>query len=245
MSLRQKLKDSLPHELKRAVREYRHRDEDGIYKALLSLDQDMRTIFDVGANVGNVSLAFLRWFPKAQVYAFEPGESMFERLRANVESAGFADRFHPHRLGFFDKTAVADLHLASQDGASSMLEIGDAYSSANPHIETTATERISLVRMDDFVREEGIEKIDLVKIDVEGVEAEVLLGGSETFRERVDTVILEVSFVRHERSEGDYLRLFETMHSLGFAPAMLFDIEQGGPDPKWKLAQVDCIFRKF
>jgi len=245
MSLTQRLKDALPHDLKRLIRERRHGDDNGIFGALLSMDQNIETVFDIGANVGNLSLAFLRWFPRATVYGFEPGSQMFSRLCANIESAGFADRFRGHQIGFFDKNMEGGLHLASLDGASSMLEIGTLYHEANPHIETVATEKISLVRLDDFVREHGIKKIGLVKIDVEGVENEVLLGGAQTFREIVDAVILEISFTRHEREEGNYIKLFSTMHSLGFAPSRIFDIEQSGPNPHWNLCQIDCLFRKF
>ncbi|MBU4556706.1 MAG: FkbM family methyltransferase [Actinobacteria bacterium] len=245
MSLAQRLKDALPHELKRRVRESRHRNDSGPYSALLSMDQDMETIFDVGANVGNLSLAFLRWFPRATVHGFEPATKMFGEMNTRIESAGFASRFRGHQIGFYDKETQGDLHLSSHHGANSLMEIGEAYHAANPHIGSNATESIELVRMDDFVREAGIKHIDLVKIDVEGVENEVLRGGAETFSSMVDTVILELSFVRHERSEGNHIQLFQTMHELGFAPAYLFDIEQAEIGTPWRLSQVDCVFRKY
>lgn len=245
MSFAQKMKDALPHELKRKVREIRHRDDGGLYGAMLSIAQDSEVIFDVGANVGNLSLAFCRWFPKATVHGFEPASQMFAEMNARIQAAGFADRFRGHQVGFFDRATQADLNLASQHGANSLMGIGDAYHAANPGIGIEATESIALVRMDDFVRDEGIKHIDLVKIDVEGVENEVLLGGTETFKNKVDVVIMEVSFVRHERSEGAHIQLFQTMHDLGFAPSYLFDVEQTGPETPWRLSQVDCVFRKM
>ncbi|TDB37600.1 MAG: FkbM family methyltransferase [Actinobacteria bacterium] len=245
MSLAQRLKDALPHTIKRKVREIRHRDDSGLYSAMLSINQESEVIFDAGANVGNLSLAFCRWFPKATVHGFEPASRMFAEMNARIEAAGFADRFRGHQIGFFDQEVQADLNLASQHGANSLMGIGEAYHAANPGIGIEGTEPISLVRMDDFVRDEGIGHIDLVKIDVEGVENEVLLGGTETFRTKVDVVIMEVSFVRHERTEGTHIRLFQTMHDLGFAPSYLFDVEQTGPDTPWRLNQVDCVFRKM
>lgn len=246
MSLSQRFKDALPHEFKRAVREFKHRDEAGLSAALLSLDQDISTVFDVGANVGNLSLQFLRWFPKATVHGFEPATEMFAQMNERIQTAGFADRFRAHQIGFYDQKTQADLHLASQHGANSLMEMGDAYRAANPHLTSDATEAIELVRMDDFVRESGITHADLVKIDVEGVENEVLLGGRDTFKNMVDVVILEISFVRHDRDEGNHVQLFQTMHDFGFAPSYLFDIEQGGSGGSpWRLSQVDCLFRKY
>lgn len=245
MSVIQRIKDSLPADLKRRVRMLRHRDEQNLYGALLSLDPNIEMIFDVGANVGNLSLAFLRWFPRATVHGFEPATEMFAQMNARIADAGFSGRFSGHQIGFFDKAATADLHLASQHGANSLMDIGEAYRTANPHIGSNSTESIELVRMDDFVRDAGIEHIDLVKIDVEGVENEVLLGGRETLSTMVDTVIMEMSFVRHERAEGSYIQLFRTMHELGFAPSYLFDIEQAPMGTPWRLSQVDCVFRKM
>ena len=245
MSLAQRLKDSLPHDLKRRVREFRHRGDQGLFGALLSVEHDIQTVFDVGANVGNLSLVFLRWFPAATVHGFEPATEMFAQMNARIESAGFKDRFRGHQIGFYDKQTQGDLHLASHHGANSLMGIGEAFRAANPHIGSSATEAISLVRLDDFVRDNAVKHIDLVKIDVEGVENEVLLGGRDTFRNMVDTVILEISFVRHERAEGSHVQLFRTMHELGFAPSCMFDVEQAGPGTPWRLSQVDCVFRKF
>lgn len=241
----QRLKDALPHELKRKVRELRHRDDTGLYSALLGIDQNIETVFDIGANVGNLSLAFLRWFPRATVHGFEPATAMFNAMNARLAEAGFADRFRGHQLGFYDSATQADLHLASEHGANSLMDIGDAYHAANPHIDAQATESIQLVRMDDFVQEAGIKHIDLVKIDVEGVEEQVLRGGAQSFKGLVDTVILEISFVRHERTEGNHVQLFQTMHELGFAPSYMFDVEQAGTGTDWRLSQVDCVFSKF
>ena len=245
MDVAQRLKDSLPDGMKRRIRESRHRGDDGFRGALLSLDKDIDTIFDVGANIGNMSLLFLRWFPKATVYGFEPASAMFSTLNTSVAAAGFSDRFHGQQVGFFDEERQAELHLASHHGANSLMETSEAYRKANPHIGTKAEEVVELIRMDDFVSNAGLTRIDLVKIDVEGVEGQVLRGGRGTFKNMVDAVIMEISFVRHEREEGNHVELFKLMHELGFAPALLFDIEQRGPEASWRLDQVDCLFKKY
>jgi len=245
MTWLQKAKDALPADLMRRLRSAKHSGANSLPSALMNLDPHAKVIFDIGANVGDTALSFLRWFPEATVYAFEPATEMFAALNANVESAGFGDRLRAHQIGFYDQETQGELHLASHHGANSMMDIGEAFRSANPHISAVATEPISLVRMDDFVQAAGVQHIDLVKIDVEGVENEVLQGGRETLRDKVDSVILEISFVRHEREEGNYLRLLQTMHELGFAPSYLFDVEQAPLGAMWRLSQVDCLFRKL
>jgi hypothetical protein len=136
------------------------------------------------------------------------------------------------------------LHLSPAHGANSLIASSEEYRQLNPHIQHTGTEQIHLMRLDDFVAREGVERIDLVKIDVEGFELQVLQGGSDTFRNRVDSLMMEISFVRHPRSSAEFMRLFELLHDYGFAPAEIYDLAQV-PDGDWRLAQFDCIFRKF
>ena len=115
----------------------------------------------------------------------------------------------------------------------------------NPHVTTVATEQIPLIRLDDFVARQAIKHIDLVKIDVEGVEQQVLRGGAETFAHKVETVVMEISFVRRPRGDGEYIRLFQLLHDYGFAPAEIYDVSHAENAKDWKLAQFDCVFRKY
>ncbi|MBT0666304.1 FkbM family methyltransferase [Geobacter pelophilus] len=238
------LKKLLPYSLRKNLLDLLQPDRPGIGPVLRRMDRDKKVIFDIGANVGDVSCYLLHYFPQATVFGFEPCLDTHARLLENVAAAGFSDRFKPFRLGFFDQETEGTLNVASAHGASSMLELGAEYRLLNPHIEMVATEKIPLMRLDDFVARERIAHIDLVKIDVEGVELQVLRGGAETFSRLVDTVVMEISFVRRPREESEYIRLFQILHDYGFAPAEIYDVAHAGDGP-WKLAQFDCVFRRF
>jgi FkbM family methyltransferase len=239
-----KLKGVIPYGWRKGVLDLLQPDRPGIGPVLRRMERDLRVVFDIGANVGDVSCYLLHYFPRATVHAFEPCRETYDRLVANIDRAGLSDRFRPHRLGFFDEETEGTLHVATAHGANSMLPPGEEYLLLNPHIATVGTEQIPLMRLDDFVSRERIDHIDLVKIDVEGVELQVLQGGAETFSKKVDTVILEISFVRRQREDGEYLRLFQLLHNYGFAPAEIYDVAHAGSGP-WKLAQFDCVFRRF
>lgn len=220
-------------------------ERSGIGPVLRKMDRDKTVIFDIGANVGDVSLYLLHYFPRATVFAFEPCTATYGRLVANVDKAEFRERFRPFRLGFYDVETEGTLQVTSAHGANSLISASEEYRTANPHVTAVATEQIPLMRLDDFVAREGIAHIDLLKLDVEGVEQQVLRGGAETFADKVDTVVMEVSFVRSGRGDGEYIRLFQLLHDYGFAPAEIYDISHAGNAEKWKLAQFDCVFRKF
>ncbi|HEY5477377.1 MAG TPA: FkbM family methyltransferase [Tepidiformaceae bacterium] len=223
-------------------------DAGGIETALRRVDPRITVVFDIGANVGDVTCLMLEMFPKATVFAFEPCSSTFARLRERMMASQYGDRVRLFNHGFYDEECTRALHVTSHHGANSVLEIAPEYHEMNPHIQTKGVEGISLTRLDDFVVEQGINHIDLVKIDVEGAEYEVLSGGERTLRAMVDVVFCELSFVRWPREDGRFIQILQLMHQCGFAPAELYDVAQVDPgksNAKWRLAQVDCVFRRY
>ena len=221
---------------------YRH-----FYPAPSELDvalegiHDVVCVFDIGANVGDLSIYFLKKFGEATVYAFEPISSTFETLNRNVAKSSFAQRFRPYKLGFFSEAKEEMINITTFHGANSLLPISDDYRRDNPHIQVIGQEPVQLVTMDNFVQENGIKRIDIVKIDVEGVERDVILGGRKTFQEIVDTVILEMSLVRKGIRSDEFIKILQLLHDLGFSLSAIIGIAQGGGH----ISQMDCVFRKM
>jgi FkbM family methyltransferase len=217
---------------------------EGLEEAFWHMDRGFRTVLDIGANIGDVTLSMLGHFPDATVYAFEPCSDTYAVLEDRVSSSPHGSRVKLFRHGFFDEVTTGQLHVTSFSGANSLLEITPEYHAANPHIEDRGVETIELMRLDDFVRQQGIEHIDLVKIDVEGAEEQVLAGGRETLTSMVDFVVCEVSLVRRPFADAGHLRIMQLMHECGFAPVRIYDVAQGITGDTWLLSQFDCIFRR-
>lgn len=213
--------------------------------SLVRLGPGIKTAFDVGANVGDMTMAMCKAFPEATVHAFEPYSKTFETLRARVEASPYRDRVKLHNFGFYDKKATAPLHVTSFHGANSLVAISSAYHVFNPHIREEDLEDVQLVRLDDFVGESGISHIDLMKVDVEGAEFEVFAGGVRTLSSMIDTIICEMSFARFPRERGEYIRVCQLLQDSGFAPAEIYDVAQGDTGDQWRLAQFDCVFKSF
>lgn len=163
--------------------------------ALSRVDPGISTIFDIGANVGDMTFMMLEVFPQATIFAFEPCSPTFQQLRERVMDSPQRDRVRLFNHGFYSEECTRTLHVTSHHGANSLFGITPEYHEMNPHIQESGAEDIELVRLDDFVAEQGIAHIDLIKIDVEGAEYEVLAGGRRTLQSLVDVVFCELSFV--------------------------------------------------
>jgi FkbM family methyltransferase len=147
----------------------------GIYDLVLSeaiwrlLDHDERTI-DIGANIGYVTgLMAARLGPRGEVLAFEPHPKIFAQLVLNI--GDWANRpiatIRPFRLALSSDTGSAYLEEPGNFDRNS----GTSRVTANG----ASCLRINVARLDDICSEHGA--VDFVKLDVEGHELEVLLGG--------------------------------------------------------------------
>jgi FkbM family methyltransferase len=126
---------------------------------------------DVGANVGAVSLAMADQVgPAGQVFAFEPGPFLFGRLTANA-------RRNP-RL----KPSLTLINLGLSDGPGKLYWNEDANNPGNAGLLERSGTRVEVTSLDSYFARNPIPRLDFVKIDVEGMEYEVLRGGRETWR---------------------------------------------------------------
>lgn len=163
------------------------------------------TVFDVGAADGDKTITFLKNFPQATVYCFEPLEESLERLNRRTRKWQKRVKIFPVALGA--ENGFADFHVVAHRDSSSFLF---------PPKAKFETRKVSVRRLDDIVREENIKSIDLVKIDVEGAEKLVLEGAKEVFKNKVNNVFIEISAYRHGIHSAAHIETFQYMYDCGF-----------------------------
>lgn len=127
---------------------------------------------DIGANIGYFSVLAARQLTHGQVVAVEPSPRNHAALRTNVELNGLGNVRAVQRILWRESGRRLELHVVDPHnlGANSVLGSG-----------TTDVVGISLT-LDDLATELGLERIDAIKIDVEGAELDVLLGAARCFR---------------------------------------------------------------
>ncbi|MEK7507467.1 MAG: FkbM family methyltransferase [Patescibacteria group bacterium] len=170
--------------------------------------EDCRVVFDVGAAVGDTAVTFLKSFPKATVYCFEPLPESFAALKRNI--AGFGERVRCFNFALSDRNGVADFYMNANHDSSSFV--------TKPSGVGGATIKVNVRRLDDVIRELGIEKIDFMKVDVEGWEKEFIDGGKTAFKEKIDNLFIEINpvYCGGERKHF-YIDVLEMIYAAGFS----------------------------
>ena len=154
--------------------------------------QDENLVFvDVGANTGQHSLFMSRLV--AEVHAFEPYPPVLARLNDAVALNRLANVFvHGVGLGATDETLEFFEPPAGNQGMGSyVLDNGN---------QSGVVTRLQVVIGDEYMVQRGIERVDLMKIDVEGYEKNVLAGLVKTLERSRPVVVLEVT-VTKDRDE--------------------------------------------
>ncbi len=155
--------------------------ERSVVSMLLKYAGQDDVLLDIGANVGYVSACFLHNVPRSKVFAVEPQPRIVDLLRANLRSFG------PHRhevfpVGISDADADGWLEMSSWNSGAAKVSAEQGDNSAAIQLWSAKTL---------FEATKG-EKIDLVKIDVEG-HVEIVLRGceSEFARLRPKAIVFE------------------------------------------------------
>jgi FkbM family methyltransferase len=141
-----------------------------------------QTVVDVGANIGVFSLwAAGRVGPAGRLVAIEPNPEAAIWLRRNV--GPFDDRARAFELACGDREEQLELMYPPH-----RLSVG----SFLPRDDRTEVVTVPVRRLDDILDEQGVGVIDLLKVDVEGVEAAVLRGAGHSLA-RTRRLALEVA----------------------------------------------------
>ncbi len=146
----------------------------------LSQGQSPLTIFDVGANVGDTVLEYHKIFGnQSRIYAFEPFADSFAQLEQNTSAYPNIFIFQK-ALGH--QTGEAFFNVNSFAATNSLLDSTEVGISnwGEGLLETQRKIKVPMQTIDDFVEEQKIEKIDLLKLDTQGSEYLVLQGAEKS-----------------------------------------------------------------
>ena len=146
-----------------------------------------RVLADAGANIGLTSLTIAAAAPDlAELLCFEPDERSLPLLRHNLAANDLGSaRIFAHALA--ERDGRARLRCGANNTATSVLV------EAHSRVQAVGAtfQEVPVRRLDSVLLEQGIERLDLLKIDVEGGESQVMLGAMESITRHKPIIFTE------------------------------------------------------
>src|SRR5262249_36214796 len=189
---------------------------------------------DCGANIGLASLFFKQLYPGARITAFEADPAIAAMLAANLRENGASD---VQTVAAAVWTTNGDVDFDADGADAGSIRFGSAHRGAAPL-------RVPARRLRDVIDDEPI---DLLKLDIEGAEADVLDDSFDRLA-NVRALLVEVHEVRPDRRQSS--RVLDLLDRAGFAYALTHVTPlpwrqppgaDSGPFPQSSLAWVAAV----
>ncbi|KAF6835223.1 amino acid adenylation domain-containing protein [Colletotrichum plurivorum] len=180
-------------------------------------------VIDAGANVGMFSIYIKQKYPAAKILAFEPAPDTFDVMRQNLKLHNVAEGVEMHPYGLGPKASTEKLtYFPNLPGNSTLrpeekeaVRKGVAESLGQEFADATFGNAqqldVKIERLSHFLQSyPDVDRIDLLKVDVEGVELGVLQGLDDEHWAKVRNVVLETM-----EQSGDRAAIEELLKSKG------------------------------
>lgn len=158
--------------------------KDASHEKLMSLIRSGDTVLDIGTNFGTTILQFAKYTgEKGSCYGFEPDPVNFKICQANLQ------------LNPFKNIYVDNIGLGNSEGSFKLIVDSESNRGCNKiNIDATGKEShtVTVKVLDNWVKEHAVNKIDFIKIDVEGFEMNVLKGAEKVLQEHHPLLFIEL-----------------------------------------------------
>lgn len=183
------------------------------------------TIFDVGANWGQTTQKYRTLFPKAMIYSFEPFPDSIKKMN---------DKFASDQKIRIIPKAVAD------NEGERMFYVNE-FDPTNSLFPRPRTERryyprtagnkgiikVDVITLDKFVASEKIDKMTVLKLDIQGGEMMALKGANSLLREqRVSLIYTECMFVHHYEQSPLFFEVWNYLAKLEYTLFNIYDLHR-------------------
>lgn len=181
---------------------------------LLDLLPDASTIIDCGAHSGSDTRELARLWPAATIHAIEPVTEIHRQLVQHTFELCNVVR---HRVAIGIADGVAELHVSSgRSNASSSLLPPTGHLAAHPAVKFEQKEAVDVMTFDSWARAHGVEAVDLMWLDMQGMEINCLTA-SPRLLARTRAIYTEVMTSELYRHAPLFDEARDWLQSQGFA----------------------------
>lgn len=159
--------------------------ESNILSAISALIRPDTAYFDIGANIGLLSIPILQLHPSCNVVSFEPSPNALPYLRRTANDSGFGERWQIVGKAVGSSEGEADFFIAKSE-----LSAFDSIKNTNRAGYTQKT-KVQLTTIDAEWNRMGRPKVSVIKIDVEGAEILVMNGAEKCISSERPCLLIE------------------------------------------------------
>lgn len=206
------------------------------YQVQKEICKNARTVFDLGANRGDTVDKYKNLFAGADIYAFEPYPASFNILNAKHGS-------DPHikclPLAVSDSDGESTLHINSNVDTNSILPSAKAGLSSDAQVNNVSKITVKAITIDSFCKTNKLDKLDILKMDIQGGELAALKGAEGLLRSKsIKLIYLETYFVTQYMDQPLFYDIAQYLKTMGYMLQDFYNPIYG----KGKIAWCDVIF---
>lgn len=200
-----------------------------LYRRLVSAGD---VVLDIGANIGSHTLPLAQLAgEKGRVLAFEPTRFAIDKLRVN---AALNPDLEP-RIEAGQLMLVAQPTDAVESAIYSSWPLAETEGLHEQHRgRLMSTEGAKAVTLDEFLAHRGVDRVNFIKIDVDGNEPAVLAGAEETLKRHKPKILMELAPYLFQENPEELRQMLKTLNQLGY---VLSDANTGRAMPR----QIDAL----
>lgn len=178
--------------------------------------QEGMTVLDVGANNGCHTLHFAKLVGKmGKVIAFEPMSEAILRLKCNME------------LNDFDNIVVEKIALSNVNKKKQSAYFRTSWTLDGSKLNIAGNkEDVDFFTLDEYVKNKRLDKIDFIKLDVDGYEYKVLSGGRNSIKRFTPIILVELGKYTLKEAGDSLEDLIDLLASLGYSFYSESDLEE-------------------
>lgn len=203
-------------------------------KLLNHLNGDLDVVLDIGASKGYFIKQLRSLKPVGQVIFCEANENVFSDLE---EMKKPNDKIVPAIVS--DKVGQEKFYIFELETTSSVFRFDESMNDLSKlNLEPKEERLVNAITVDSLMKDQGIQKVDLMKIDVQGAEMKVLNGSLDSLK-LIRNIWIEVSFRKVYKDSPVFSDIYSFLTSKGFifksfSPVFL--------SPQGEILQADVLF---
>jgi len=194
------------------------------------------TIFDIGANSGQISLQYHSLYPSAIIYAFEPFPVMFKTLGENT---GQVNEISIHKTAIGEKKGKSAFFVNQNVDTNSLLEPQKMGLSSDKQVVNNDKIEVDVISIDEFCQFNSISQIDILKLDIQGGELAALRGAEKMLAaKKIKLIYTEAYFRKQYVNQPLFHDISSYLEQYGYFVQDIYNPIYG----KGSIAWCDAIF---